>query len=237
MGASQLKREYAFIETASGEDLGEMLVSRGMARSFGQAASPPGEKSGALRSKYDRLEAKAKRALVGAWGDGAGTPTMELANHEDRPQDKASAPTSEAIVGFGDLTFGATEDEFRRLYPQAQRDEDWQSDTETLHTYSLLPPDSIDADRVRFIFRNGRLIQMDHDFGKKRLDERGGEDTDGEALSQMFGNEGEPYEPDALGPKVKFARKWTSPATKEAATLEVYPDGSAQVSFHRTGGE
>jgi endonuclease YncB( thermonuclease family) len=35
LGASQIKREYAFVETADGEDLGEMLVSRGMARSFG----------------------------------------------------------------------------------------------------------------------------------------------------------------------------------------------------------
>ena len=188
MGASKLPREYAIIETADGEDLGEMLVSRGLARSFGEDAAPPGKSASALRSKYDRLEAKARRERVGAWGDGAATPTMELANQEDQPDDKATAPKPEALVRFGDLTLGTTEDEFRRHYPQAQRAEDWPTDIGTLRTYLLLPPDSIDADSVRFIFRNGRLIQMDHSFSKQRLDERGGENTDGEALSQLFGN-------------------------------------------------
>lgn len=56
MGASKLKREYAFIETADGEDLGEMLVSRGLARGFGEDAAPPGETAAALRAKYGRLE-------------------------------------------------------------------------------------------------------------------------------------------------------------------------------------
>lgn len=234
-GASAIKREYAFVETADGEDLGEMLVSRGLARSYGEDATTPSESASDLRAKYDGLEAQAKRERVGVWGDGAATPTMEIANPESQPNDKATAPNSKALVWFGELTFGATEDEFRRHYPQAQRDEDWQSDTETLHTYSLLPPDSTDADRVRFIFRAGRLIQMDHDFGKKRLDERGGENTDSEALSQLFGNEGEPFSPQELEllPKVKSGRKWRSSATGEAATLEIYHDGSAQVGFHR----
>jgi endonuclease YncB( thermonuclease family) len=235
MGASKIQREYAFIETADGEDLGELLVSRGMARSFGEDAATPSESATDLRAKYDRLEAKARRERVGAWGDGAATPTMELTNQEDRPDDKATAPTSKPIVWFGDLTLGATEDDFRRNYPQAQRDEDWQSDIGTLPTYLLLPPDSMDADRVRFIFRNGRLLQMDHSFSKQRLDERGGENTDGEALSQLFGNEGEPYGPHELEllPKVKSGRMWRSSDTGEAATLEIYHDGSAQVGFRQ----
>jgi endonuclease YncB( thermonuclease family) len=83
LGSSKLKREYAFIETADGEDLAEMLISRGMARSFGEDAAPPGESASALRSKYDRLEAKARRERVGAWGDGAAVPTMELSDGED----------------------------------------------------------------------------------------------------------------------------------------------------------
>jgi hypothetical protein len=76
---------------------------------------------------------------------------------------------------------------------------------------------------------------MDHIFSKQRLDERGGENTDGEALSQLFGNEGEPYGPHELEllPKVKSGRMWRSSATGEAATLEIYHDGSAQVGFHR----
>lgn len=83
LGASQLKREYAFVETADGEDLAEMLISRGMARSFGEDAAPPGESASALRSKYDRLEAKARRERIGAWGDDAAVPTMELSDGTD----------------------------------------------------------------------------------------------------------------------------------------------------------
>ena len=56
MEASRIKREYAFIETDDGEDLGEMLVSRGLARGFGEDAAPPGETAAALRAKYGRLE-------------------------------------------------------------------------------------------------------------------------------------------------------------------------------------
>ena len=78
MGASRLKREYAFITTADGEDLGEMLVSRGLARSFGEDAATPKETVSVLRDKYDRLEAKARQNRVGAWGDGAATPTIAL---------------------------------------------------------------------------------------------------------------------------------------------------------------
>jgi competence ComEA-like helix-hairpin-helix protein len=78
MGASALKREYAFVETADGEDLGEMLVGRGLARSFGEDAAAMGKSATSLRSKYDRLEAKARSGRLGAWGDGAATPTIAL---------------------------------------------------------------------------------------------------------------------------------------------------------------
>ena len=78
MGASRLKREYAFVTTADGEDLGEMLVYRGLARSFGEDAAPPRETVRALRDKYDRLEAKARQNRLGAWGGGAATPTIAL---------------------------------------------------------------------------------------------------------------------------------------------------------------
>ncbi len=89
LGASQLKREYAFIETADGEDLGEMLVSRGLARSFGEDASPPGKSASSVRSKYDRLEASARRQRIGVWGDGAAAPTMELTDKaEEEPEKK-----------------------------------------------------------------------------------------------------------------------------------------------------
>lgn len=102
MGASKLKREYAFIETADGEDLGEMLVSRGLARSFGTAAAPPGKNADALRKDYDRLEAKARRERLGAWGDGAAAPTMELSDGGD---DQTSSTTNKAsATGMQDVT-------------------------------------------------------------------------------------------------------------------------------------
>lgn len=98
MGASKLPREYAFIETADGEDLGEMLVSRGLARSFGETASGPEGSASALRSKYDRLEAKAKRERLGAWGEGAATPTMELGNgDQDNESEEKSEQKSDSL--------------------------------------------------------------------------------------------------------------------------------------------
>jgi endonuclease YncB( thermonuclease family) len=98
MGASQLQREYAFVTTADGEDLGEMLVSRGLARSFGEDASTDRESSSELRAKYDQLEGKARRERLGAWGDGAAVPTMELSNG------KGSEPAKESNGGMPDIT-------------------------------------------------------------------------------------------------------------------------------------
>ena len=100
MGASKLPREYAFIETADGDDLGEMLVSRGLARSFGQAAAPAGKSVSTLRSKYDRLEAKARRERVGAWGEGAATPTMELGEGKAEEEKSQPAISGDDIMGY-----------------------------------------------------------------------------------------------------------------------------------------
>ena len=104
MGASKIKREYAFVETADGEDLGEMLVSRGMARSFGEDAAPPGKRSSALRSKYDRLEANARRERLGAWGEGAATPTMELSDSGDEEKPNVSTNKVDPDTGVPDVT-------------------------------------------------------------------------------------------------------------------------------------
>jgi endonuclease YncB( thermonuclease family) len=103
MGASQLKREYAFIETADGDDLAEMLISRGMARSFGQAAAPPGESANALRSKYDRLEATARRERVGAWGDSSAVPTMELSGGEREAQNSGESQGGAMGIDTSDI--------------------------------------------------------------------------------------------------------------------------------------
>lgn len=77
LGHSKLPREYAFITTADG-DLGEMLLERGLARSHGQAASLPGQTAKALWQKYDRAQANAKTAKMGAWGKEASLTTLPL---------------------------------------------------------------------------------------------------------------------------------------------------------------
>lgn len=100
MGASRLQREYAFVQTADGEDLGEMLLSRGLARSFGEAAASPRESSQSLRKKYDRLEAKARSERLGAWGDSAAMPTTALPSSADS---KSGDPDGSSSV-MPDLT-------------------------------------------------------------------------------------------------------------------------------------
>ena len=102
MGGSRLKREYAMIETADGEDLGEMLVSRGLARSFGEDAALGAEKASDLRAKYDRLEAQARREKLGAWGDGAATPTMELSGGSEEKEEVSVDQSSG--TGMQDVT-------------------------------------------------------------------------------------------------------------------------------------
>ncbi len=104
LGSSKLKREYAFIETADGEDLAEMLISRGMARSFGEDAAPPGKSASALRSNYDRLEAKARRERVGAWGEGAATPTLELSESGDEERPNVSTNKVDPDTGMMDVS-------------------------------------------------------------------------------------------------------------------------------------
>jgi competence protein ComEA len=56
-----------------------------------------GQTASALRSKYDRLEAKARRDRLGAWGESASVPTIALTSgeaDEERPW-AAVAPVSD----------------------------------------------------------------------------------------------------------------------------------------------
>lgn len=336
MGPSQLKREYAFVTTADGEDLGEMLVSQGLARSHSEDAATPNSKADDLRDRYDAFEAKARSEKTGAWGGGASVPTMALPRRDngddaevrpfvgigavlsredgypkvgelipDGPADlagelkksdriagvaqgdgafevtvemsldqvverirgekgstvrlqviaaglpKSSAPkvisivrdevlvkaqqANSRIISFGDVaivSIGTTEKEFVRAYPQAERGEDGYDATQRLHSYFLTPPDSLDADKVTFVFAQGRLLQMNHDYGKERLKERGGWHADYKGLSQIFGAAGKPYAVDPLAPKTKHAFSWKSEVTGEAASLDVYPDDSSTVTFY-----
>lgn len=70
MGRSNLPRYFAFITTSEKKDLGEVLVSNGLARAFGVAGAPPAATVAELRNRYEGLQSAAKRAKVGAWGTG-----------------------------------------------------------------------------------------------------------------------------------------------------------------------
>jgi endonuclease YncB( thermonuclease family) len=67
MGRSSLPRYFAMVEV-EGQDLAEILVSRGLARAKGTVAIPPS--GGRARDRMDRLrklEAEAKARRVGVW--------------------------------------------------------------------------------------------------------------------------------------------------------------------------
>lgn len=70
-------RHYAFVETDDGEDLGELLLAAGWARSYGMKAATKTSTAAQLQERYDRLEKKARRARVGIWGGGAGSVDLE----------------------------------------------------------------------------------------------------------------------------------------------------------------
>lgn len=86
LGASKLPREYAFIKTASGEDLGSMLLERGLGRSHGKSVATPWMSASQLWKKYDGLQAQAKRQGLGAWGVEASQPTLNLSSYWDKSQ-------------------------------------------------------------------------------------------------------------------------------------------------------
>jgi competence protein ComEA len=67
-GNSQLPRIFGFITTSSGDDLGELLVGNGLARSYGAAEAPPGKQVAQLRARYDQLEEQARRKKLGVYG-------------------------------------------------------------------------------------------------------------------------------------------------------------------------
>ena len=85
-GMSKGGRHYAFLETASGEDLGELLLAAGWARSYGMKAATKASSAAKLQQSYDRLEKKARRAGVGIWGDADGSVDLD----DRQPEKKAS---------------------------------------------------------------------------------------------------------------------------------------------------
>jgi endonuclease YncB( thermonuclease family) len=83
MGQTALGRSYAFVTTSKGEDLGEILLEHGLARSHGRDAEAPTVRSD-LQGKYDRIADRIKRGNVGAWGKKeVKLPTNSLVNSAD----------------------------------------------------------------------------------------------------------------------------------------------------------
>jgi len=144
----------------------------------------------------------------------------------------AHAKSGYSLINFGELSIGVAEEEFVRAYPNAERDRDQSTESGIMRVYYLVPPDSLDADRVSFIFVEEKLIQIDHNYGKERLEERGGWQTDYEALSDLFGHTGKSIPRSSPESKTKLAFIWNSKSTREAASLSVYPNKSSQVSFY-----
>ena len=68
LGRSKIQRIYGFVRTKDG-DLGEQLVSNGLARIHGKTSAPPGGATSAAElEKLAQLENEAKRQKVGGWG-------------------------------------------------------------------------------------------------------------------------------------------------------------------------
>jgi len=108
MGRSNLPRYYAFITTSEKMDLGEVLVSSGLARAFGTAGAPPKATIAELRSRYDSLQSDAKRKKLGAWGNGPAIrrdeePTTEPRSHMQGPE-TGKPQTPQSQPGMDDKT-------------------------------------------------------------------------------------------------------------------------------------
>lgn len=69
LGRSARPRYYAFVTTADGKDLGESLVARGLARSYGVGRTTPGGVPvDDAKAHMDDLELQAAMQKVGLWG-------------------------------------------------------------------------------------------------------------------------------------------------------------------------
>lgn len=69
LGSSRKPRFYAVITTADGKDLGETLLSLGLARIQGKGMNPPsGETQEVYHAKLLKIEAEAKKEKRGLWG-------------------------------------------------------------------------------------------------------------------------------------------------------------------------
>ena len=67
-GSSKIPRYFAFVKTASGDDLAELLVSNGLARIYGMRVNhPKGNKAYVISKQLKKLESRAKSKKLGGW--------------------------------------------------------------------------------------------------------------------------------------------------------------------------
>lgn len=70
-GSSQLKRNFAFVETESGDDLAALLLEHGLARLYGASAShPEGRSEDKMWDYLGSREKKARAKHLGCWDKG-----------------------------------------------------------------------------------------------------------------------------------------------------------------------
>jgi len=98
-GMSKGGRHYAFVETADGEDLGELLLAAGWARSFGMKAATKSSSAAQLQQRYDRLEKKARRSGVGIWGGEAGSVELEDSEATEANESHAGEDNLSSVMG------------------------------------------------------------------------------------------------------------------------------------------
>ena len=98
-GMSKGGRHYAFVETGDGEDLGELLVAAGWARSFGMKAATKTSPAARLQERYDRLEKKARRSGVGIWGSEAGSVELEVSETPEANESHAGEDNLSSVMG------------------------------------------------------------------------------------------------------------------------------------------
>jgi len=98
-GDGRFQRVYGFITTADGRDLGEALVTAGLARAYGvRRATPDGRSAREYEAGLNDLELTAARKGKGAWAD---TDWSRIA--DDRRSARAEEEEIRAIQGRADL--------------------------------------------------------------------------------------------------------------------------------------
>ena len=108
-GMTKGGRHYAFVETAGGEDLGEILLAAGWARSHGMKAATKSLSAAQLQQRYDRLEQKARRAGVGIWGGAKGAVAV------GDEQSRESEPDVDSEQGGAFMAAGVMESAFASM--------------------------------------------------------------------------------------------------------------------------